>query len=111
MEETETLAFLNNYLNAEEAEEGVYPNGVFNTIYDEHVLPAETIKNEIEYVKGLQQAAVQASYLPGADVTLLFPMLTSARDGNTGPERVMPTRQTASDMLPSSMTSLRTTGN
>ena len=73
MEETEALAFLNNYLNADEAEEGVYPNGVFNTIYDTHVLPADTIKTEIEYVKGLQQAAVQASYLPGADVTLLIP--------------------------------------
>ena len=70
--ETEARIFLETYMNAEEAEEGVYPNGVFNTIYEEHVLPAETIIAETEYVETLRVNALREGYLPGADVTMLM---------------------------------------
>ncbi|MBR4929461.1 MAG: hypothetical protein IKZ00_01525, partial [Bacteroidaceae bacterium] len=70
--ETEARIFLETYMNAEEAEEGVYPNGVFTTIYEEHVLPAETIIAETEYVETLRVNALREGYLPGADVTMLM---------------------------------------
>ena len=70
--ETEARIFLETYMNAEEAEEGVYPNGVFTTIYEEHVLPAETIIAETEYAETLRVNALREGYLPGADVTMLM---------------------------------------
>ena len=70
--ETEARIFLETYMNAEEAEEGVYPNGVFATIYEEHVLSAETIIAETEYVETLRVNALREGYLPGADVTMLM---------------------------------------
>ncbi|MBP3374065.1 MAG: hypothetical protein J6L60_06025 [Bacteroidaceae bacterium] len=73
IEDSDAKAFLETYLNAESAEEGVYPNGVFATIYDEHILSAEQVMAEIEYAESLQQAAVMKGYLAGADVTVLLP--------------------------------------
>lgn len=70
--ETEARIFLETYMNAEEAEEGVYPNGVFTTIYEEHVLPADSIIAETEYVETLRVNALREGYLPGADVTMLM---------------------------------------
>lgn len=70
--ETEARIFLETYMNAEEAEEGVYPNGVFTAIYEEHVLPAETIIAETEYAETLRVNALREGYLPGADVTMLM---------------------------------------
>lgn len=70
--ETEARIFLETYMNAEEAEEGVYPNGVFATIYEEHVLPADSIIAETEYVETLRVNALREGYLPGADVTMLM---------------------------------------
>lgn len=71
--DTEEKAKLETYLQAEAGSaEGVYPNGVYATIMEDHLLSEENLAKEIEYVEEMRRAAVAAGYLPGAEITSLM---------------------------------------
>lgn len=71
--DTEEKAKLETYLQAEAgSNEGVYPNGVFATVMENHTLNEEALATETEFVEGMRRAAVAVGYMPGAEITGLM---------------------------------------
>ncbi len=84
--------FLDGYINgADPASAEGYPNGAYYTVVDDHILSAEQLAAEIEYMENLLKIAVARGGQPGTEVTDLLVNAKFKEDFKTGWEGKMAT--------------------
>ena len=84
--------FLDGYINgADPASAEGYPNGAYYTVVDDHILSAEQLAAEIEYMENLLKLAVARGGQPGTEVTDLLVNAKFKDDFKTGWEGKMAT--------------------